>query len=129
MFALAFGIGTKNQKNEWLEVYFPNPIFHPNQNLVDEIAAASAYKGGNTDIHLDPNKLRDLATAISDEKQKALVSKMITSNKPVVLTLLESDDNLQSTPEAYLKLHLLSCLLYTSPSPRDGLLSRMPSSA
>ena len=25
--------------------------------------------------------------------------------------------------------HLLICLLYTSPSPRDGLLSRMPSSA
>ena len=24
---------------------------------------------------------------------------------------------------------LLGCLLYTSPSPRDGLLSRMPSSA
>ena len=26
-------------------------------------------------------------------------------------------------------LKLLTCLLYTSPSPRDGLLSRMPSSA
>ena len=25
--------------------------------------------------------------------------------------------------------YLLNCLLYTSPSPRDGLLSRMPSSA
>ena len=25
--------------------------------------------------------------------------------------------------------HIQSCLLYTSPSPRDGLLSRMPSSA
>ena len=25
--------------------------------------------------------------------------------------------------------YLYSCLLYTSPSPRDGLLSRMPSSA
>ena len=25
--------------------------------------------------------------------------------------------------------NLISCLLYTSPSPRDGLLSRMPSSA
>ena len=25
--------------------------------------------------------------------------------------------------------YLLTCLLYTSPSPRDGLLSRMPSSA
>ena len=28
-----------------------------------------------------------------------------------------------------LTLHTNSCLLYTSPSPRDGLLSRMPSSA
>ena len=27
------------------------------------------------------------------------------------------------------KVLLLTCLLYTSPSPRDGLLSRMPSSA
>ena len=26
-------------------------------------------------------------------------------------------------------VHVESCLLYTSPSPRDGLLSRMPSSA
>mgnify|MGYP003321023508 CR=1 FL=1 len=26
-------------------------------------------------------------------------------------------------------LHHMACLLYTSPSPRDGLLSRMPSSA
>ena len=28
-----------------------------------------------------------------------------------------------------IRLGLGSCLLYTSPSPRDGLLSRMPSSA
>ena len=28
-----------------------------------------------------------------------------------------------------LKDHISICLLYTSPSPRDGLLSRMPSSA
>ena len=27
------------------------------------------------------------------------------------------------------KINSISCLLYTSPSPRDGLLSRMPSSA
>ena len=26
-------------------------------------------------------------------------------------------------------VHVVACLLYTSPSPRDGLLSRMPSSA
>ena len=35
------------------------------------------------------------------------------------------------TREAWIKDHLPNtpCLLYTSPSPRDGLLSRMPSSA
>ena len=31
--------------------------------------------------------------------------------------------------QTLLKLKHPSCLLYTSPSPRDGLLSRMPSSA
>ena len=39
---------------------------------------------------------------------------------PVIKMELEEMDNLPDT---------LRCLLYTSPSPRDGLLSRMPSSA
>ena len=37
--------------------------------------------------------------------------------------------DLGGTPEAGLGARLKACLLYTSPSPRDGLLSRMPSSA
>ena len=36
----------------------------------------------------------------------------------------------QEEEDQILKLgRIMSCLLYTSPSPRDGLLSRMPSSA
>ena len=31
--------------------------------------------------------------------------------------------------DVYLETHAISCLLYTSPSPRDATLSRMPSSA
>ena len=31
--------------------------------------------------------------------------------------------------QKYVEIDIESCLLYTSPSPRDGLLSRMPSSA
>ena len=34
-----------------------------------------------------------------------------------------------SCPKPDLMVYLYLCLLYTSPSPRDGLLSRMPSSA
>ena len=36
-------------------------------------------------------------------------------------------DELEQNPRV--RLHFDDCLLYTSPSPRDGLLSRMPSSA
>ena len=39
-------------------------------------------------------------------------------------TILESDEEIKVLTE-----EIRSCLLYTSPSPRDGLLSRMPSSA
>ena len=35
----------------------------------------------------------------------------------------------KTLPSALKKKIMKACLLYTSPSPRDGLLSRMPSSA
>ena len=43
-------------------------------------------------------------------------------------TLSEKDKNIFYV-EGYSLDRLANCLLYTSPSPRDGLLSRMPSSA
>ena len=36
--------------------------------------------------------------------------------------------NLETVPDIFMH-SAIACLLYTSPSPRDGLLSRMPSSA
>ena len=36
---------------------------------------------------------------------------------------------IQSTHNFSVRTQVIPCLLYTSPSPRDGLLSRMPSSA
>ena len=42
----------------------------------------------------------------------------------------EKDDKTGKTTKVKERSHVVtSCLLYTSPSPRDGLLSRMPSSA
>ena len=47
-----------------------------------------------------------------------------TSTKYFLRKILSEKYNVLMTPESY-----NTCLLYTSPSPRDGLLSRMPSSA
>ena len=48
-----------------------------------------------------------------------------------ILAGLEKGFVLQEIPEEVKQLQpkVQACLLYTSPSPRDGLLSRMPSSA
>ena len=108
MYALALGIGTRNRKDEWLEVYYPRPVFHPDQTLVDEIASVTGYSGGNKDIDLDQATVAALSDKVSDASQKSLLRRMAGSTKPLVLTMLDTDSALQSTPETYLKLHLLS---------------------
>ena len=55
---------------------------------------------------------------------------LVNSNPATIMTDPELADATYIepiTPEVVAKI--IACLLYTSPSPRDGLLSRMPSSA
>ena len=47
----------------------------------------------------------------------------------VISSQIVVDTDAYSLPELPLEFQTYVCLLYTSPSPRDGLLSRMPSSA
>ena len=57
---------------------------------------------------------------------KPIMDWMMVGDAPKTIT------NIQKSQQKALpapKLPFKSCLLYTSPSPRDGLLSRMPSSA
>ena len=56
---------------------------------------------------------------INELKEKGYQLKAI---EPVLKRMLAGEKDLDLN-------EVLSCLLYTSPSPRDGLLSRMPSSA
>ena len=108
MYSLAFGIGTQNANGDWLEVYFPAPIFRPDESTLKAIASIVNYNGGNADIILDDQLLGRLADAPLDEGQRGNLKLMVGSRRPCVLTLLESDSKPASTPEVYLKLHLLS---------------------
>ena len=53
------------------------------------------------------------------------------AGRPTKLYMRSATQFEVSLPERHYDLagRLMACLLYTSPSPRDGLLSRMPSSA
>src|SRR5665647_1907501 len=54
---------------------------------------------------------------------------LVNSNPATIMTDPEIADATYIEPITPEVVELIICLLYTSPSPRDGLLSRMPSSA
>ena len=65
------------------------------------------------------------ATAGSvDDGKSTLIGRLLYDSKSIFEDQLEA---VEATSQS--KGYDYTCLLYTSPSPRDGLLSRMPSSA
>ncbi|WP_426417334.1 2,3,4,5-tetrahydropyridine-2,6-dicarboxylate N-succinyltransferase [Aestuariirhabdus sp. LZHN29] len=110
-FSFAIGIGTQNNKGEWLEVYYPNPLFTPCPDLVRKLGDAVGYQGGNQSIELSQEQLNDLRDAIAEtdfHDQSTIMDELVQSQQPAVATFLETDSSPTTTPEAYLKLHLIS---------------------
>ena len=65
-------------------------------------------------------------TQVDAEVKPAEKPKISATTKPTQAAAAASETTGENTPCTEV---FLTCLLYTSPSPRDGLLSRMPSSA
>ncbi|WP_298187760.1 2,3,4,5-tetrahydropyridine-2,6-dicarboxylate N-succinyltransferase [uncultured Pseudomonas sp.] len=110
LFSLAFGVGTQNRQSNWLEVFYAQPLLNPASELVAKVIEQLGYQGGNQTIAMSNSQAGDLAEALKnvDAAQAALLTRLAESQKPLVATLLAEDSALTSTPEAYLKLHLLS---------------------
>jgi len=111
LFSLAIGVGTQNQQGQWLEIFYPQPLLNPPAELSTAIAGTLGHQGGNHSYSLDTTQLTSLATAVQAagfNAEAELLKRLSHSQKPLVATLLQSDAAPTSTPEAYLKLHLLS---------------------
>ena len=77
--------------------------------------------------------------ATDDNKISPQMKELDTRQQLLVVTMEECGELIQACSKLLRRSELYSdgeyvknlkdCLLYTSPSPRDGLLSRMPSSA
>ena len=102
------------------------------------MSSLSVYHVSSPDI---PNKVlthfEDIASTLAeqgvrfDRWQAAAKIQPGASQEEVIGAYQEQIDKLM-TERGYITVDVVSlnsCLLYTSPSPRDGLLSRMPSSA
>lgn len=110
LFSLAFGVGTQNRSGQWLEVFYAQPLLSPAGELSDTVGRLLGYSGGNQAISMTTTQAAELATACKplDAAQSALLTRLAESHRPLVAVLLAEDAPLTSTPEAYLKLHLLS---------------------
>ena len=128
-YALAIGIGTRNRRAEWLEVFFPAPAFAPDAGQVKRFGDVLGYKGGNLCIDLDDKSFARLMDA-TDASERESLAMMADTNQPRVAVFLETDGPIESTPEAYLKLHLLS-MRYVKPNQQNltNIFAKLPNVA
>ncbi|MBP5981606.1 MAG: 2,3,4,5-tetrahydropyridine-2,6-dicarboxylate N-succinyltransferase [Halomonas sp.] len=111
MLSFALGIGTQNTQGDWLEIYYPAPLFKPQESLVNAAKEALNAPQGNAVVSFLPEDCTRLAKALEaagHPEQAELAETLAASQRPLVATFLETDQAPQTAPEVYLKLHLLS---------------------
>ncbi|SDJ19444.1 2,3,4,5-tetrahydropyridine-2,6-dicarboxylate N-succinyltransferase [Billgrantia gudaonensis] len=111
MLSFALGIGTQNTQGDWLEIYYPAPLFQPDSALIEAVKRVMDVPDGNAAVSFLPEHCAELAGALKaagHADQAELAEVLATSQRPLVAMFLAEDLPPQSAPEVYLKLHLLS---------------------
>ena len=111
LYAFGLGIGTQNAKGEWLEIFYANPVLGPSSESARVVIDVLGYTEGNDAISITTEQASQIAQGLltaGDTTQAELAKSLSKSQRPLVATLLATDTNPVSVPEAYLKLHLLS---------------------
>lgn len=121
-FSLAFGLGSKNKKGDWLEVFYPQPLLNPKSELLTCLKQHLPLTEGNQVLTFDKVLANKLINALNkiDNQQAEVLSSMANAKNELLLCTLEKNLAPSSTPEAYLKLHLLSHRLI---KPHDTVLT------
>jgi len=122
VFAFGIGLATTNNSGDVLDCLFPAPLLHPATDLND---ALTAFKAGTS--HITPEQARD---ANSRCDGKLFPASMLAADRPLTAVCLAADSPINSTAEAYLKLHLLSHRL-TRPNTLnlDNIFAHLPNLA
>ena len=106
--AIGLGVGTRNTNGEWLEVLFPSPLYQPSSETVTGLRETLSLDSGNVTLTLNEGQLGKLAETHALGEISVLAEKLTGSLNPIALVIIEEDGTATSTPEVYLKLHLIS---------------------
>ena len=132
VYALGIGVGTHNSKGEWLEVFFPQPLLQPENDLA-MVMATLGYQRGNVTLDIDCASCTPLAEALGAAGETELsekVNAMASSSRPLVAVILAEDSAPTTVPEGYLKLQLISHrLVHPHGTNIDGIFACLPNVA
>ncbi len=132
-FAFGIGIGTQNKQGQWLEVFYQQPVYLPDAKLLEIVQNTLTCSGQNEVLTATTGQLNALASGFEQaglNDQAHLASAAAKSERPVAITLLATDDTAASTPEVYLKLHLISHRLVKPHGLKlDGIFGLLPNLA
>ena len=106
--AIGLGVGTRNTNGEWLEVLFPSPLYQPSAETVIGLRETLSLDSGNVTLTLNEGQLGKLAETHALGEISVLAEKLTGSLNPIALVIIDEDGTATSTPEVYLKLHLIS---------------------
>ncbi|MFT6790956.1 MAG: 2,3,4,5-tetrahydropyridine-2-carboxylate N-succinyltransferase [Cellvibrionaceae bacterium] len=111
LYCFGLGVGTKNQRGQWLEVFYPKPVLRPTDSLASILSEFIAIADESADYALPSERLGSLASALDKagaSEQAGICRKLAKSEQATVISVCTSDTAPHSVPSAYLKLHLLS---------------------
>nr|MBX2810052.1 2,3,4,5-tetrahydropyridine-2,6-dicarboxylate N-succinyltransferase [Cellvibrionaceae bacterium] len=137
IYCAGLGTGTQNNRGDWLEVYYPQPLLQPSPNFTTVITAFIHQLGQISEdtsaITLSQTQLADLSERLhtaGETEQAALAKQLAESQQALALSLLTDNTPATSVPGAYLKLQLLSHRL-VKPHATDlsGIFSILPNVA
>ena len=122
-----FGIGSAQSSHRWFWVGFgaARKASLPHQHLINSGPDRPRSSAGGFDVHLRAPGWW-FTTARSSDIEAALARRAPAAGGHTG-DMAERPDRYRT--QSVLPANQLACLLYTSPSPRDATLSRMPSSA
>ncbi|MDH5561976.1 MAG: 2,3,4,5-tetrahydropyridine-2,6-dicarboxylate N-succinyltransferase, partial [Deltaproteobacteria bacterium] len=112
----AVGIGTKNRRNQWLEVYYPEPLSLKRPETIkairDKFVDKAVKDTVGITIELNPDETGEIEALFLDDPEQNRIRELIhqikSSKHPLVLCLIDPRSDPAQVPDIYLRLHLLS---------------------
>ena len=125
VFAFGLGIASHNATGNVMDTYFPAPLKTPSEEVCEIINAAVETRVQEV--------LPEVAARLADKldgAEKTAFARLAELDQMLLAVKCEVDDAIQSTPEAYLKLHLFSHrLALPNTLNLDGIFEHLPTLA